>query len=80
MPLAIIEDLPKNLSQALDMGYRETAITREIGYISRKNFNELEAPIKVARGRRSGQLYYSSPAYDSTRYCFRHYLALQSTS
>lgn len=78
MQAIITGTIPKNLSDALSLGYKETEIKRMRGYVSRRGFNQLEAPIHIGAGRRAGQLYYMSPAYDSSRYCLRHYLSRDS--
>lgn len=75
MQAIITGRIPATYSEALDMGYKETETKRMRGYVSRRSYNQLEAPIHIAGGRRLGQLYYMSPAYDSTRYCLRHYMA-----
>lgn len=60
--------------EAKDAGYRlaDAAYTR--GYVSRKAYNIDSAEVYTAGGSRKGQLYILRPCFDSTRYCFRHYL------
>lgn len=66
--------IPATYGQALEMGYEKADMRRMRGYVKRRDWNELEAPIHVAGGKRSGQLYYVGPCYDTSWYCYRYYL------
>lgn len=52
-------------------------ITAQRGYVSRRATLRKKCddrPVYAAGGSRKGQLYYLSPRYDTTRYCWRCYL------
>lgn len=68
-----MENKPKTLKEALDQGYIIVDRKYQRGYISRK-INEMDQTIKVAGGRRAGDLYIKLPCYKSTQYFFRAYL------
>ena len=65
--------IPATLDEALDMGYRLADMQYARGYVSRRIERGSE-PVRVAGGRRSGELYIDEPCYTSTRYHIRHYL------
>ena len=60
-------------ADALAAGYKESDITWERNYVSRR-CNPMEQPVKIAGGNRKGQLYVSLPAWKSSYYCYRQYL------
>ena len=65
---------PRNLSEALSLGYTLGDHVIHLGYTSRKVSVELQ-PIHVAGGKRSGQLYVELPNRMSTRFgTIRQYL------
>ena len=59
--------IPKNVKEAIDIGYEVGDRKYSRGYISRK-INTLNQPIKIAGGTRKGELYYEIPSYNSTTY------------
>lgn len=64
-----------NLRQAREMGYTESGErTKQSEYVSRRDDIELSIVYVAGKGKRSGQLYYLAPCYDSTFYCWRVYL------
>ena len=60
--------------EALKKGYTAVETRLQHGYISRKTTLET-APVIKAGGRRKGQLYFLWPNFESTRYCYRVYIA-----
>lgn len=60
--------------EALEQGWRpaDTKYTRR--YVSRTKFELDEAECHEGKGRRKGQLYILAPCWESTTYCYRHYL------
>ena len=63
------------LADAREMGYTESGEkTKQSGYISRRGDIENSIVYIAGKGKRSGQLYYLAPAYDSTFYCWRVWL------
>lgn len=65
----------KDLLKDYDMKVVETKAQQ--GYVSRRTLARKERddrPVYVAGGTRKGQLYYLSPRYDTSRYCWRCYL------
>lgn len=65
--------LPKTYGEALRAGYIESSLRWERGYVSRQSLLDT-LPIKVAGGKRKGQIYVSLPVYTSSRFCYRQYL------
>lgn len=64
------------LQDAREMGFTETGErTRQAGYVSRKGNPELSIIYIAGKGRRQGQFYYLAPCLNSTRYCWRVYIA-----
>lgn len=59
--------------EAHEQGYRDWDISYFRGYVSRKT-NTDNQPVKVAGGRRKGQLYYEAPSFLSTKYALRVYI------
>lgn len=59
--------------EAIEQGYRDGDCMYTIGYISRKT-DILKQPVKMAGGRRKGQLYVDIPAWQTTKYHIRQYL------
>ena len=63
------------LAAAREDGYTESGErTKQAGYVSRRGDIEKSVVFIAGKGKRSGQLYYLAPAYDSTLYCWRVYL------
>ena len=68
------------LAAAREDGYTESCErTKQAGYVSRRGDIEKSVVFIAGKGKRSGQLYYLAPAYDSTLYCWRVYLAKGGT-
>lgn len=65
--------IPKTYEEALAMGYHEADTTWQRGYVSRMK-NKCNAEIKIAGGKRKGQLYILIPSDTSTQFCIRQYL------
>ena len=59
-------------------GYKEVFKKTEKGYKSRKCFNPDNQVIRVAGGFRKGMYYYLAPNWDSSRYCYRVYMAKEA--
>lgn len=67
-------EIPSTVAEALAAGYRRIDTKFQRGYISRRSdINSL--PVRIAGGSRRGELYYLSPSWKSTVYCYRVYLA-----
>lgn len=67
---------PLNLRDAREMGFTETGeMTREVGYVSRRGNPDFSIVYIAGKGKRAGQFYYLAPCYDTTRYCWRVYIA-----
>ena len=64
----------KTFGQMYDEGYRLGDMQYTKGYVSRKTSDIFTCPVYEARGSRKGELYILEPAYNTSRYCFRHYL------
>ena len=63
------------LAAAREDGYTESGEkTKQAGYVSRRGDIENSVVYIAGKGKRSGQLYYLAPAYDSTFYCWRVWL------
>ena len=63
------------LAAAREDGYTESGEkTKQAGYVSRRGDPEKSVVFIAGKGKRSGQLYYLAPAYDSTFYCWRVWL------
>lgn len=60
--------------QALENGYKNADIKLESGYVSRK-VNPENQVVKIAGGKRKGQLYVLLANYQSNRFCYRQYLS-----
>ena len=64
------------LAEARDYGYAETGeVTSEAGYVTRKGNRENSVVYIAGKGKRAGQFYYLAPRFDTTRYCWRVYIA-----
>lgn len=69
-----IAAIPSTVAEALAAGYHRIDTKFQRGYVSRRSdINAL--PVHVAGGSRRGELYYLSPSWKSTTYCYRVYLA-----
>lgn len=65
----------KTLNDYIEMGYRLSGeLSYQNGYVSRKPVDEGKRIVYEAKGNRKGQFYVLQPCFNSTRYCFRHYL------
>lgn len=60
--------------EALIAGWKPADTKWTVGYVSRKSFCLDEAVCHEAGGTRKGQLYILAPSWDSTQFCYRHYL------
>lgn len=56
-------------------GYVETDSTYQRGYIRRRGYDEDAQQVRTAGGSRKGQYYYLAPAYQTSQYCIRRYMA-----
>ena len=65
--------IPRTLYDALSEGYEVVDCSLQRGYVSRK-VTIKDCVIKVAGGKRKGQIYALVPSYRSTQYCRRFYL------
>lgn len=64
-----------NVAEALADGWVfSDDVTYQKGYVSRKGFDRYSAEVHEGKGFRKGQLYFLSPCYHTTQYCFRTYL------
>lgn len=64
----------KTYRDAINQGYFIAEFKLQRGYISRKTETDL-LPVLEGKGNRKGQFYVLIPNQDSTRYCWRGYLA-----
>lgn len=64
------------LAEAREYGFSETGEkSLEAGYVSRRGNIENSIVYIAGKGRRAGQFYYLAPNYETTRYCWRVYIA-----
>lgn len=68
-----IAKVPRTYGEAIASGYITADRKYSRGYISRKT-DINNQPIKIAAGKRKGDIYINIPSYDSTRYHYRLYL------
>ncbi len=68
-----VEKAPETYGEAIANGYITADHQYSRGYISRKT-DINNQPIKIAGGKRKGDIYIDIPSYDSTRYHYRTYL------
>ena len=62
------------LNDYLEMGYKlDGGMTYQMGYVSRK-VDIGQQTVYEAKGSRKGEFYILVPSWESSRYCFRHYL------
>lgn len=69
--------LEYTLQELLDAGFKMTDCHLSRGYIRRnkgEDIRQRKFQLKVAGGRRSGQVYIELPNYTSTQYHYRQYL------
>ena len=65
--------MPNTYKEAIALGYKYVFSSWAMGYVSRKT-EIAEQKVYQAGGMRKGLVYVLGPSWESTRYCYRHYL------
>lgn len=64
---------PLTMGDAFDIGYSIAFSAYQNGYVSRKK-DPADFLLQAAGGKRRGMIYALAPAFNTSRYCLRHYL------
>ena len=65
--------MPKTYGEAIALGYKYVFSSWARGYVSRKVKLSSQL-VHQAGGKRKGLVYVLGPSWESSRYCYRHYL------
>lgn len=64
---------PLTMGDAFNIGYSIAFSAYQNGYVSRKK-DPADFLLQAAGGKRRGMIYALAPAFNTSRYCLRHYL------